>query len=641
MEKAVLLELRYMHKRLLFLLLFFFFSAQISAQECKTKAISPMAYFDSSQINLTYLHADWQVDPKVNYITGAITYYFRTSQLTNKLYFSLAKNLSVDTILYHQNSIAYSHDYLNKLQIFLPLTIEANQIDSITIRYQGVPSRSGFGAFTQSDHGYGPVIWTLSEPFGAMEWWPSKLSLDDKIDSLDIFIRTPKPYLAAANGLLVASDSIGNDFIYHWKHRYPITSYLVAFAVSNYEQYTDTADLINGPLPILNYVYPQNLINAKIQTKAVIPILKLYEKLVGPYPFAKEKYGHAQCGFSGGMEHQTMSFMGNFNRGLIAHELAHQWFGNMVTCAGWEDIWLNEGFATYFAALINDFGVDPAQWNLFKTSTISYVTDVSDGSVKVSDTNNVSSIFNERLSYKKGSYLLHMLRGIMGDSLFFSGLRNYLNDQNLQHDYASTGSLAYHLSAVAGKDMQWFFDDWFIGEGYPNYEILWRNEVNNQVVVTIKQKSSAAAVSFFEMPIELQLSNSTKDTLVRIDHLFSGQDFVLRLNFTPDKLDFDPNRWILAKSKVSNVADVTNLGKITLQIRPNPASENVSLAFSKAISLNELKIINAQGEIIKTINYSGNFTISENVYIGDLPAGYYLVRIKTDKEILINSLIKF
>ena len=273
MEKAVLLELRYMHKRLLFLLLFFFFSAQISAQECKTKALSPMAYFDSSQINLTYLHADWQVDPKVNYITGAITYYFRTSQLTNKLYFSLAKNLSVDTILYHQNSVAYSHDYLNKLQIFLPLTIEANQIDSITIRYQGVPSRSGFGAFTQSDHGYGPVIWTLSEPFGAMEWWPSKLSLDDKIDSLDIFIRTPKPYLAAANGLLVASDSIGNDFIYHWKHRYPITSYLVAFAVSNYKQYTDTADLIDGPLPILNYVYPQNLTNSKLQTKAVIPIL--------------------------------------------------------------------------------------------------------------------------------------------------------------------------------------------------------------------------------------------------------------------------------------------------------------------------------------------------------------------------------
>jgi aminopeptidase N len=474
-----------------------------------------------------------------------------------------------------------------------------------------------------------------------MEWWPSKLSLDDKIDSVDIFIRTPKPYLAAANGLLVSSDSIGNDFIYHWKHRYPITSYLVAFAVSNYEQYTDTADLINGPLPILNYVYPQNLINAKIQTKAVIPILKLYEKLVGPYPFAKEKYGHAQCGFSGGMEHQTMSFMGNFNRGLIAHELAHQWFGDMVTCAGWEDIWLNEGFATYFAALINDFGVDPAQWNLFKTSTISYVTDVSDGSVKVRDTNNVSSIFNERLSYKKGSYLLHMLRGIMGDSLFFAGLRNYLNDQNLQHDYASTSSLAYHLSAVVGKDMQWFFDDWFIGEGYPNYEILWRNEANNQVVVTIKQKSSAAAVSFFEMPIELQLSNSIKDTLVRIDNLFSGQDFVLRLNFTPDNLAFDPNRWILAKSKVSNVADVANLGKITLQINPNPASENISLAFSKAISLNELKIINTQGEILKTINYSGNFTINENVYIGDLPAGYYLVRIKTDKEILINSLVKF
>ncbi len=629
-----------MLKRILLLSLIALQYFTVIAQENKLSN-NYISSIDSSHIDLKYLNAHWSIDPAINYIKGAINYHFEAIENTNTIQFSLSKKLKIDAVIYHNDSIRFSHNYFNQLIIFLPNEIKNGQSDSIAIHYQGTPSKSGFGAFTQSNHGYGPIIWTLSEPFGSLEWWPSKLNLTDKIDSIDIFIRNPKPYLAAANGILIRTDSSNNDYIHHWKHRYPIVSYLVAFAVSNYEQYTDTAMLINGPLPILNYVYPQNLVNAKIQTKAVVPILKLYESLVGPYPFAKEKYGHAQCGFSGGMEHQTMSFMGNFNRGLIAHELAHQWFGDMVTCGSWSDIWLNEGFATYFAALANDFGVDPAQWNLFKTSTISYVTDQTDGAVKVLDTNNVSRIFDERLSYKKGSYLLHMLRGMMGDSLFFLGLRNYLTDQKLQHHFANTQQLQNHLEDVSGLNLNSFFKNWFEGEGYPNYEVLWRNESNHQVIVTIKQKTSDPSVPFFDMPIELELSDGNQDTLLKVNHQFSGQDFILDLNFTPNQLNFDPNRWLLAKSKVSNIADAGNLGKITIALKPNPAKENLQMVFSKAVALKEIKIYTSQGTLLKSLAYNGNFSLSENIYLADLSTGYYLLKIVTEEAVLSSPFVKF
>lgn len=605
--------------------------SKIVQMEQKTNAtrIHFRALHTGSEYDLKYIRPEWEIDPTINFIRGKICYYF-TSLQSNlvELNFDFASNLTVDSVKYHEQLLSFTTTSSDVLSINLLSPISMGQLDSLTIYYQGAPNDGGFGSFVQANHGTGPIIWTLSEPFGAKEWWPTKLDLSDKIDSMDMYIITPSLYRSSGNGLLVGEYQQGNSKVYHWKHRYPITPYLVAFSVTNYAVYSDYVPLGDKSLEILNYVYPQTLSTAQTQTPAIIPIMQLFNNLFGEYPFINEKYGHAQCGFGGGMEHQTMSFMGSFNRGLIGHELAHQWFGDKVTCKSWKDIWLNEGFATYSAALINDFGVNESAWNSWKISTINSVTTQSGGSLKVDDTTSVSRIFDQRLSYEKGAYVLHMLRGMLGDDVFFTACRNYLSDSQLAYGYASTADLKHHLEIQSGKTLDSFFNDWYEGQGYPNYDILWRSEINGQVIVNIKQTTSHSSVPFFEMPVPIYFSDGTKDTTVICDHKFSNQEFVFDLSFTPTEALFDPGRWILAKYRISNFLDAPNFSKIQVSVKPNPVTDLCTFSFDKAVILSRIELYDSFGRLLKTVEFSSNhYTLSESVSFAELNQGIYTAKI--------------
>ncbi|MEI2747579.1 MAG: M1 family aminopeptidase [Ferruginibacter sp.] len=141
----------------------------------------------------------------------------------------------------------------------------------------------------------------------------------------------------------------GTSIITHWKHRYPIATYLVCFAVTNYAVFNNSVQLGNVNLPMVTYCYPESQTAFEAGTQNTLDAMQLFSQYFGEYPFIKEKYGHVQFGWGGGMEHQTSTFIVSTNESLVAHELGHQWFGDKITCASWEDIWLNEGFATYLA----------------------------------------------------------------------------------------------------------------------------------------------------------------------------------------------------------------------------------------------------------------------------------------------------
>lgn len=303
--------------------------------------------------DIKYHRLEWNINPNNYYISGTVTTYFMPKEANFvALHFDLANTLQVNSVIFHGQEVETYSQSNNMLTINLPNSLAMAELDSVSVTYEGAPPSNGFGSFAQATHSGNPVLWTLSEPYGARDWWPCKQDLSDKIDSIDVLVRTPVAYKVASNGLLQEIIEDGNEHIYHWKHRYPIPAYLIAIAVTNYAEYSDFVPVENGaPIEVLNYVFPENLAVAQQATTATVEIMQLFNELFGLYPFAEEKYGHAQFGWGGGMEHQTMSFMGGFSHLLQAHELAHQWFGDKVTCGSWQDIWLNEGFATYLEGL--------------------------------------------------------------------------------------------------------------------------------------------------------------------------------------------------------------------------------------------------------------------------------------------------
>lgn len=553
-----------------FSLLIFLMQFQIFAQETDKDpryVINDQPTQERSVTSLTdnydirYHRLDLHVDPAVKYVEGMVCTYFKPlEENLEYLYFDFRNNMTVDSVIFHDLQLNYTFNTTTSLQIELPWNIPANALDSLKIYYHGMPVTDGFGSFTTGTTPCGgnnnKVMWTLSEPFGAKNWWPCKQTLDDKADSLHMIITCPAPYKAGSNGLLVNTvNNPDNTITYHWKHNYPIPAYLAAFSVADYSVYSDMVPVpgSNNSIPVLNYVYPCHLNLAMANTPNLIPVFQFYIGKFGPYPYENEKYGHAQCGFGGGMEHSTMSFVGSYGISLLAHELAHQWFGDKITCGAWNDIWLNEGFATYLDGLTCEQGIGYTNWQDWKSLKINNVTGSTNGSTYVYDLSNPYNIFNGQLVYNKGALILHMLRWKMGDEDFFEAVYNYINDPQLSYNYALTDDLKSHLEAVSGMDLTEFFSDWLYGEGWPFYTVNW--SVDNdckKVYVSLNQTHSAGQGTFFEMPVAIRFTGLGGDTTVIFDQNNpEAIDFTAQLTFIPNAAYFDPDLWLCAKYTIT------------------------------------------------------------------------------------------
>jgi len=578
--------------------------------------------------DLVYHRLYWEVDPAINFISGTISSYFKPNQSDfDQINFDFSGDLDVLTVRYHGDTLSYSQ-LGDNLQIDLPEVLSKGVLDSIEVQYEGEPTSEGFGSFSQSMHDGVPVLWTLSEPYGAKDWWPCKQDLNDKIDSIDIIVKTPSAYRVGTNGVLVNEEVQGDHTIYHWKHRYPIAAYLISLAVTNYASFSDYVTLESGDsLEILNYVYPEDLNAARNNLNNTVEMMELFNMLFGDYPFAREKYGHAQFNWGGGMEHQTMSSMGSFSYSLQAHELAHQWFGNKITCGSWQDIWLNEGFATYLTGLTAEFLGSETSWMNWKRARVDFITSQDGGSVFVEDTTSVSRIFSSRLSYNKASYLLHMLRWQLGDDIFFQAIRNYAADSSLAFDYAHTDDLKRHLEEVSGENLDEFFEDWFYGEGFPGYQVEW-SQINDGVRLKMNQTTSHPSVDFFEIPVPIQARGADADSLLKIYPTFQGQEFEISLPFEVEEIEVDPTYWIIsADNTVEEVmisSDDLPAHEPELFLSPNPVSDILRIETSRATrQIDHIQIVRANGEVIWSEAIGGSRTIiSTRSWV---PGIYYVI----------------
>lgn len=593
--------------------------------------------------NVIYQRLELDINLERKWVNGKITTSFKPEKPAfNLLQFDLESYLTVDSVTYKQTKIPFTH--LNKsLTIQLPSSIPVGKMDSVSVYYQGNPGLNNpHNSFVFDMHNPTdpkPIAWTLSEPYGSMGWWPCKESLSDKIDSLDVVVKVKKGNKAASNGLLIVEKPINDSqVIFHWRHRYPIVTYLVGVAVTNYTAYTDYVVYPgNDSMPILNFVYPENEAEARSKTPATVNMIQLYDKLFGIYPFKKEKYGHAQWNWGGGMEHQTMSFMVNYNFDLVAHELAHQWFGNYVTCASWRDLWLNEGFATYLTAICHEHLISKTDFQQRMSSMKSDIVKGDAGSVYVSDTTNNSRLFSGRLTYKKGAFLLHMLRFKLGDAAFYAGIRTYLNNPNFKYGFGTTTGLKMELEKASGQNLNEFFKDWYYSEGHPNYDITW-SHIGNHISINIKQTPSHPSVSFFNMPLPLVIHGTDKDTAFIFDPISKDNTFTADLGFIPKSIQFDPETWILCKATVLKVRHQS--GSI-MQLFPIPVDGTLSIYCYQG-NINAVSIYDMTGRLAMQRDFKaeGFVTDSYDLDVHELARGIYCVKSFTDQGEAVQRIIK-
>ncbi len=459
--------------------------------------------------------------------------------------------------------------------VTLNRTFAMDEVFDLNVSYTGTSFNAGsFGAISVGTHsGSSPVVATLSEPFYSYAWWPAKDGdIDQPGDMSDKFtlqfnITAPNNFVSPSNGTLLGIDTLsGSRKRYRWSSAYPIATYLVSFAATNYNTWTLTYNFPAGPfnpagsMPVEFYIYPGNdSPSNRTAWGNCVNMLPVFRTVFGEYPFVNEKYGIYNFNFGGGMEHQTMTGQGTFSESVTAHELGHQWWGDNVTCKTWSDIWLNEGFARYSECL----------WEERKTGSINTAAYFSamearrptnngaDDSVYVYTTT-AGRIFSSTYSYNKGGWVMHMLRHVVGDATFFAILDAYR--QQYQGSAATTAEFAAVASAVSGKNLTKFFDQWVMQRGAPTYQYGWQS-VNvagqNYLLARINQTQTATAgsppqvQSIYEMPVDLVATIGGSPQTLVVQNDARTEWFVVPVSGAVTALSFDPAPWILRGNATS------------------------------------------------------------------------------------------
>lgn len=435
--------------------------------------------------------------------------------------------------------------------------VKKNEEFIIKVKYSGTPKNLGFDSFSFKEVYGSIVVYNLSEPNYGPVWWPSKdLPNDKALSRLHLIV--PKGFTGVSNGLLTETSENDNQTTFTWTNSYPISTYLVSIVVAKFAHWKDTYTSLDGTIemPVDYYVFQKDSVKSLTDWKNTPEMIKCYAKLIGEYPFIKEKYGMAEFGWtSGAMEHQTLTSMGYLlltgdgrYENIVAHELAHHWFGDAVTLATWKDIWLNEGFASYCEALWQEYkNGREAYFNTmrgFDYGFFSGTVYAPEGFI------NIPSVY--ATIYLKGAWVVHMLRGVLEDEIFFKAVREYY--ERYKYKNATTKDLQAVFEEISNRDLQWFFEQWiYTGKGRPKYEYSWKFEEftgqtnSGAYTVHLSLKQVQTDWDVYKMPIRIKVVTETDSQDFTIFNDTREQSFILTVNSKPKEVKIDPEGWILKK----------------------------------------------------------------------------------------------
>ena len=471
--------------------------------------------------------------------------------------------------------------------------------------------------------------YTSTEPFYARDWFPCKQDLEDKADSVHVSITTPFHLKGVSQGLLTATTYFPNGKVrYEWKSRYPIAYYLISIAVADYVEYNLEAHPggSSSPIFIQNFVYdrPGCLETYRENIDVTVPVMELFCERFGPYPFRDEKYGHYLWPRGGGMEHQTMTGMGNFEFYLVAHELGHSWFGNYVTCGTWQDIWINEGFAT-FAGYMATEALGPEYAPGERDYRFNSALEEPDGTIyiPVQEVQSDARIFSGSLSYNKGMAMIYMMRyELQDDVLFYGILREFL----ARHANGTATGLDFKavLEELSGKDFTDFFDQWYFGAGFPIYGAAWEQD-GSQVTLHVTQRGSSVQTPLFKMSMEYRLAWAGGDTTVRVFHDQAEESYVFQIPREVTGIEIDPDNHVL--NRVEGTAQ--RKSALRVEVYPNPVVDHFSFSVGGERPTDiRLELYAFSGQLVHSSIHEGVMPgLPHEVHTGSLEAGIYFLRI--------------
>ncbi len=563
--------------------------------------------------------------------------------------------LSVSIIGYPAPSWNHITDLIS---ITLPAGLATGEQIQVEITYNGFPeSASDPGLFFRSYNSV-PVIYTLSEPWGARTWYPCKDYPDDKA-LFDISIAVDPSLFATSNGEYIGqSDTThwGAPYTrYQWRENYPMANYLFSVAISDYVRLDDYFVYAPGEtMLVTSYVYPSKVAAAEIDLSVHVPALEFFSSIFGLYPYIDEKYGVALCSIGGGMEHQTLTSYGaafingtHYYDWILVHELAHQWFGNLVTCKDWTHIWLNEGWASYSEALWAEHLGGSVELRSYMEGKD--IPQYWDGPILRDPDNNDPWYYFNNVVYSKAAWVLHMLRHIMGDGPFFDATRAYLNDPRFRFSYADTDDFTGIFEEYYGASLDWFFDPWLTREDRPDYTWSWDTFIIDEtghLAISVLQNQPAP----YTMPVDFRITTWTEviDTVLWI--VEAEESFHITTDDSILDVEIDPDHWILR-----NITGIPVGGKelpVTCTLSqniPNPFNPSTRIRFTLKEQVNiTLNVFNVSGALVSTLangkyppgnhevswNGTGNrgARVSSGIYFYRLTAGEYT---ETKKMVLL------
>jgi aminopeptidase N len=500
-------------------------------------------------------HYDLSVafDMKTSSFTGSVGIQASVLETMNVFVLSASnETLTIDSVLLEHRVLPFTHTN-DHLVCTLPSQIVSGTHFSAKVYYHGISVFKGRyddgGVFilTESNH---PAIVSSSEPNFARRWWVCKDVPSDKATATLIFT-VPKNFTAASNGMLTHVEQKNGAATFTWETKYPIATYLVSIAAAHYAQFTQEYVGIHGErMPIQYYVFPEDSANAVIDFQNTSEILRYFATTFGEYPFIKEKFGYAEVVGDATMENQTLcSVQDKLITGTqksemtLVHETSHHWWGDCLTPADWHHTWLNEGFATYAEALYREHTKGHEAYEKYIDQWMNVKDGFFAGSVTGTSDTAFWDSFGARV-YFKGALALHMLRRVVGDTTFFTIMKNYLNNPKLQYANVRTEDFIAECEHVYGQSLQWFFDEWIFAStdtiDRPTYEYSWTSKQNSsRYDITIRIRQTQASQLTYRMPFSISVGTSDSTYSFPIIDSVATQEFVFSVPTKPTSVDID------------------------------------------------------------------------------------------------------